>query len=149
MSLILVYSWAVVQCNAYARAHGLRPFSVYQGRWSAAIRDFEREIIPMCKFEGMALAPWGALGGGTINLSFHQDCSPGGLTIAIIGFFKSPSEGEKEGGRTLWLPGAKTESVSVVLDKIAKKKDVPITSVGLAYVMHKGKYRTVTTMASN
>lgn len=111
-------AWVVVQCNAYARAHGLRPFSVYQGRWSAAVRDFEREIIPMCKFEGMSLAPWGALGGG---------------------FFKSPSEGEKEGGRSLRLPGAE-EQVSVVLDKVAKKKGVPITSIGLAYVMHKGEH---------
>lgn len=109
-------AWVVVQCNAYARAHGLRPFSVYQGRWSAAIRDFEREIIPMCKFEGMSLAPWGALGGG---------------------FFKSPDT-EKEGGRTLNLPGAAVDKVSVVLDKVAKKKGVPITSIGLAYVMHKG-----------
>lgn len=36
------------------------------------------------------------------------------------------------------MPGAKTESVSVVLDKIAKAKGVPITSIGLAYVLHKG-----------
>ena len=112
-------AWVVVQCNAYARAHGLRPFSVYQGRWSAAIRDFEREIIPMCKYEGMALAPWGALGGG---------------------FFKSPGEEQQAGKRTLNLPGAKTDEVSIVLDKIAKKKGVPITSIGLAYVMHKAPY---------
>ena len=61
--------------------------------------------------------------------------------LTIVGFFKSPSEGEKEGGRTLNMPGAKTESVSVVLDKVAKKKGVPITSIGLAYVMHKGNLK--------
>lgn len=58
-------AWVVAQANSYARQHGLRPFSLYQGRWSAAERDFEREIIPMCKSEGMGLAPWGTLGGGT------------------------------------------------------------------------------------
>jgi len=41
------------------------------------------------------------------------------------GLFRSPDEG-KEG------------DVSVVLDRIAKNKGVPITSIGLAYVMHKG-----------
>jgi aryl-alcohol dehydrogenase-like predicted oxidoreductase len=56
--------WVVVQANCYAREHGLRQFSVYQGRWSAAERDFEREIIPMCRSEGMSIAPWGTLGGG-------------------------------------------------------------------------------------
>lgn len=57
-------AWVVVKCNEFARQRGLRPFSVYQGRWSAAERDLERDIIPMCKAEGMAIAPWGALGGG-------------------------------------------------------------------------------------
>ena len=57
-------AWCVVKCNAYAREHGLRPFSVYQGRWSAQARDFEREILPMCKDEGMAMAPWGVMGSG-------------------------------------------------------------------------------------
>jgi aryl-alcohol dehydrogenase-like predicted oxidoreductase len=37
---------------------------VYQGKWSIATRDFERDIIPMCKVEGMGFAPWGVLGGG-------------------------------------------------------------------------------------
>lgn len=37
---------------------------IYQGRWSAAARDIERDILPMCLTEGMAIAPWGALGQG-------------------------------------------------------------------------------------
>ncbi|KAI4178197.1 MAG: hypothetical protein L6R41_008497, partial [Letrouitia leprolyta] len=57
-------AWLVVKANAYARHHGLRPFSVYQGRWSAAERDFERDILPMCADQGMGLCPWGVLGGG-------------------------------------------------------------------------------------
>lgn len=57
-------AWIVVKANDYARAHGLRPFSVYQGRWNAGFRDLEREIIPMCRDQGMAIAPWAALGQG-------------------------------------------------------------------------------------
>jgi aryl-alcohol dehydrogenase-like predicted oxidoreductase len=55
-------AWVVSKCNEYARNHALRPFSVYQGRWSAANRDFEREILGMVRSEGMGVAPWGALG---------------------------------------------------------------------------------------
>lgn len=51
-------AWIVVKCNEYARQHGLTQFSVYQGHWSAAFRDMERDIIPMCEAEGMGLAPW-------------------------------------------------------------------------------------------
>ncbi|KAJ1555004.1 hypothetical protein HK405_003468 [Cladochytrium tenue] len=47
----------VSRANQYARDHGLSEFVVYQGRWSAADRDFERDIIPLAAAEGMALAP--------------------------------------------------------------------------------------------
>lgn len=57
-------AWIVSKANQYARDHGLRPFVVYQGLWSAANRDFERDIIPMCIDEGMGFAPWGPVGGG-------------------------------------------------------------------------------------
>lgn len=59
-------AWVVVKANMYARAHGLTPFSVYQGRWNAAYRDMEAEIIPMCQDQGMAVVPWAALGGGQL-----------------------------------------------------------------------------------
>lgn len=61
-------AWIVSRANEYARQNSLCQFSVYQGRWSAASRDFERDIIPMCQYEGMALAPWGALGGGAFKV---------------------------------------------------------------------------------
>lgn len=44
----------------------MTPFSVYQGRWHAAFRDMEAELIPMCEDQGMAIVPWAALGGGQL-----------------------------------------------------------------------------------
>lgn len=113
-------AWVVVKCNAYARQHGLRQFSVYQGRWSAAQRDFERDIIPMCRDEGMSIAPWGVLGGGS---------------------FKEKDLVLKDSGRNLESVNTGTaELVSEVLRKIAKEKGTLITSVALAYVLHKTPY---------
>jgi aryl-alcohol dehydrogenase-like predicted oxidoreductase len=115
-------AWLVVKANSYARQHGLRQFSLYQGRWSAADRAFEREIIPMCLSEGMALAPWGALGGGS---------------------FKTKEQRESGEGRKAFAPIAssgKEEKVSQVLEEIANKKGTVMTSVALAYVMHKSPY---------
>lgn len=110
-------AWVVSKANEYARNHGLRQFSVYQGNWNAANRDFERDIIPMCKAEGMGLAPWGALGGGA---------------------FKSEEQLKSQGaaGRRE-LQSEKQRAVSKVLESIAKRKNTAITSVALAYVMHK------------
>lgn len=104
----------------------MRPFVVYQGRWSAANRDFERDIIPMCRDEGMGIAPWGALGGGHFKTQAMRD------------------EMEKTGdkGRVPMRSNENAEKVSAVLEKIAKTKgaNIPITSIALAYVMHKTPY---------
>jgi aryl-alcohol dehydrogenase-like predicted oxidoreductase len=50
-----------------ARSRGLTPFSVYQGRWNAAYRDMEAELIPMCEDQGMAIVSWASLGGGHLQ----------------------------------------------------------------------------------
>ncbi|OLN87869.1 Norsolorinic acid reductase A 1 [Colletotrichum chlorophyti] len=111
-------AWVVSKANEYARNHGLRQFSVYQGRWSAASRDFEREIIPMARAEGMALAPWGSLGGGA---------------------FKSEEQRKSQEGRKIQASEEQIK-ISQVLEKIAKRKNTIITSIALAYVMHKAPY---------
>lgn len=114
-------AWIVSKANEYARAHGLRQFVVYQGRWSAAERDFERDILAMCAAEGMGLAPWGALGGGNFKSQKQREASKG--------------EGRNFGG-----PSEKQIKVSAVLEKLAERKGTAITSVALAYVMHKAPY---------
>lgn len=61
-------AWVVVKANAYARQHGLRPFSVYQGRFGAHVRDLERDIIPMCLDESMGIQVWGTMANGMSTL---------------------------------------------------------------------------------
>lgn len=58
--------------NAVARKNGLTPFSVYQGRWNAAYRDMESEIIPMCQDQGMGVLSWASLGGGQLTTSAQR-----------------------------------------------------------------------------
>ncbi|KGO75078.1 Aldo/keto reductase [Penicillium italicum] len=113
-------AWVVTKANAYAREHVLRPFSVYQGRYSAMMRDLERDIIPMARDEGMAIHPWGVLGSG---------------------YIRSPDAAPKEGGRqTPHVKTGREEQVSAALDIVAKRHEVPITSVALAYVLQKAPY---------
>lgn len=45
-------AWVVAKANAYAREHVLRPFSIYQGRYSAQARDLERDVIPCVETRG-------------------------------------------------------------------------------------------------
>jgi diketogulonate reductase-like aldo/keto reductase len=69
--------------------------------------------------EGMGIAPWGALGGG---------------------HFKSDAQRKEQEGRKLGEAGPEAIKISKVLEKIANEKKVQITSIALAYVMHKTPY---------
>ncbi|KAK6069028.1 norsolorinic acid reductase (aldo/keto reductase) [Seiridium cupressi] len=111
-------AWLVVKCNEYARFHGLTRFSVYQGRWSCAFRDFERDILPMCESEGLGITPWGVLGRGQ---------------------FKS-EEAYKVEGRNMGPQDARHRRLGEKLDQIAQRKNTVPTSIALAYILHKAPY---------
>ncbi|KAF8582509.1 aryl-alcohol dehydrogenase AAD14 [Ramaria rubella] len=119
-------AWIVSKANQYARDHALTPFVIYQGRWNVMIRDMERDIIPMCIDEGMAIAPWGAVGQGRFKS-------------------KDEIEGRKRSGeiiRSYYGEGqsALEEKVSAALEKVGKELDASITAVALAYCLQRCPY---------
>ncbi|PWY81698.1 Aldo/keto reductase [Aspergillus sclerotioniger CBS 115572] len=116
-------AWVVSKANQYARDHGMRQFAVYQGMWNAGMRDFEREIIPMCRDEGMALCPYGVLNQGR----FRTEAG-----------FKEREEDNP--GRNFIPTSEHDRRVSKVLEDVAGTKGVDLLHVALAYVMHKAPY---------
>ena len=70
---------------------------LYQGRWSAAARDLERDVLPMCRSEGMAIAPWGAIGQGHFQRKADMGKSKDGRSSATL------TENEKKVGRSVKL----------------------------------------------
>ena len=85
---------------------GKTPFSIYQGAWGILHRDLEREIIPMVRSEGMALAAFMVLGGGKIRTDAEEE--------------RRRATGEK--GREWHGPWERTEDerkVCTALEKVA------------------------------
>lgn len=116
-------AWIVAKANQYARDHGLRQFSVYQGMWNAALRDFEREIIPMCRDDGMAMCPYGVLNQGRFQTE--------------AGF----KEREKHNPGRNFIPLSEHDKqVSLALEGIANRKGTGLLNIALAYVMQKAPY---------
>ncbi|RFU27209.1 hypothetical protein B7463_g9136, partial [Scytalidium lignicola] len=117
-------AWVVSAANVYARDHGKTPFSIYQGRWNVMTRDFEREIIPMARNFGMALAPWDVLGQGKFQTK------------------KAMEERRKngEGLRSLHGPDQSDDQIrmSEALEKVASEHGIEsVTAIALAYVLAK------------
>jgi aryl-alcohol dehydrogenase-like predicted oxidoreductase len=111
----------VSKANQYAKDHGKTPFSIYQGKWSVLERSFERDIIPMARAEGLALAPWNVLGAGKIRSDAEEQ--------------RRRETGEK--GRMTsspnWERTEEERKVCLVLEEVAKEVGVEsITSGALA-----------------
>ncbi|EME47713.1 hypothetical protein DOTSEDRAFT_69607 [Dothistroma septosporum NZE10] len=117
-------AYIVSAANAYAKAHGKTQFSIYQGRWNIMIRDMEREIIPMARHWGMAIAPWDAIGGGKFQTK------------------KQLEERKKngEGLRSIFGPEQTEDQakISQALETVANEHGIESpTAIALAYVMSK------------
>lgn len=118
-------AWVVSAANTYARDHGKTPFSIYQGRWNIMKRDFEREIIPMARHFGMALAPWDVLGSGKFQTK------------------KAIEERKQRGEGLRSMLGANVqteeeEKMSAALEKVANEHGIEsVTAIALAYVLQK------------
>ncbi|KAF8920722.1 NADP-dependent oxidoreductase domain-containing protein, partial [Mucidula mucida] len=123
----------VCLANQYAKDHGKTPFVLYQGQWNVLDRSFEREIVPMARAQGMALAPWGVLAAGKLRSDEEEQ--------------KRKETGE--GGRAFlgsWERNEDEIKMSRALQKVATEVGAKsLTSIAIAYVMHKttGVFRII------
>ncbi|CAD6623213.1 BJ4_G0051870.mRNA.1.CDS.1 [Saccharomyces cerevisiae] len=120
-------AWVVSAANYYATSHGKTPFSIYQGKWNLLNRDFERDIIPMARHFGMALAPWDVMGGGRFQSK------------------KAMEERKKNGEGIRSFVGASEQTdaeikISEALAKVAEEHGTEsVTAIAIAYVRSKAK----------
>ncbi len=65
-------AWVVSQANTLADLRGWTSFSALQIEYSLLQRGAERDLFPMAKHFGMAVTPWGAIGGGVLTGKYLQ-----------------------------------------------------------------------------
>ncbi|KAL5525042.1 AAD14_6 [Sanghuangporus sanghuang] len=122
-------AWVVSAANQYAKMAYKTPFAIYQGSWNIIDRSFEREIIPMARSLGLALAPWNVLAAGRLRTDAEEE--------------RRIASGEK--GRTFvqpeWKRNENERKMSAALEKVAKEVGTEhITAVAIAYVLQKAPY---------
>jgi aryl-alcohol dehydrogenase-like predicted oxidoreductase len=87
------------------------------------MRDFERDVIPMYRDEGMGICAYGTLGQGRFQ------------SAASFAEREKANPGQK--GKALT---AHDKAISAVLEAVAERKGTSITNVALAYCMAKAPY---------
>jgi aryl-alcohol dehydrogenase-like predicted oxidoreductase len=59
--------WQLAKALGAAERRGWEPFVSLQPQYSLVCRDVERELLPLCREERLAVLPWSPLGGGLLT----------------------------------------------------------------------------------
>ena len=64
-------AWHTMKGLAHAQRHNQAQFVSAQMYYSIAGRDIEREVVPLCEDQGIAILPWSPLAGGLLSGKFE------------------------------------------------------------------------------
>jgi aryl-alcohol dehydrogenase-like predicted oxidoreductase len=66
-----MFAWQFVELQLTARQHGWTEFVSMQNHWNLIYREEEREMIPYCAANGIAVTPWSPLARGILAGSYR------------------------------------------------------------------------------
>lgn len=117
------FAWQLAKANDYARYNGLIEFVSIQGHYNLIAREEEREMVPFCHAEGIAMTPYSALAGG--RLAKRPGETSRRLEEDAYAKFKYDATAEQDAG-----------IISRVAE-LADKRGVSMTEISLAWLLTK------------
>ena len=61
------FAWQLAKANALARQEGFAQFVSVQSHYNLIFREEEREMVPLCREENIAMTPYSSLAGGRLS----------------------------------------------------------------------------------
>ena len=118
------YAWQLAKANALAEKEGFPKFISVQGHYNLIFREEEREMVPYCEEENIALTPYSALASGRLS----RLPGDGGTKRAE----------EDKFARFKYDATAEQDNVIIArASEIAEKRGVTMTEVSLAWLLTK------------
>jgi aryl-alcohol dehydrogenase-like predicted oxidoreductase len=118
------YAWQLMRALSISERKGWARFVSMQNHYNLLYREEEREMIPLCRAEGLGVIPWSPLARGV--LTRPREKTKGDTTRST-----SDPIAERLYKSTDW------EIVDVV-ERIANARGVPMAQIGLAWLLSKG-----------
>jgi aryl-alcohol dehydrogenase-like predicted oxidoreductase len=117
------FAWQLMKALSESEINGWARFVSMQPQYNLLYREEEREMIPLCHEEGIAILPWSPLGRGM--LTRPREKSKGETTRS-----DSDPYADKLYAQANW------EIVDIV-ERIAKQRGIPMAQVAMAWLLSK------------
>lgn len=117
-----MFAWQLLKALYTSDRLGLERFVSMQNLYNLLYREEEREMIPLCKEEGIAIIPWSPLARGFLAGEYKRD-----RAVENTRFF------EKDRLFTIL-----DYDIIETVEQMAKEKELKPAQVALAWLLHKG-----------
>lgn len=123
-----MWAWQFAKAQQVAKEHGWTRFVSMQNHYNLAYREEEREMIPLCRDQRVALIPWSPLARGFLSGNRRADDSEQGATRRA----KTDAYAHR------YYYRSSDFKVVQVLSRLAQKKGVSPATLAYAWLLHKG-----------
>jgi 1-deoxyxylulose-5-phosphate synthase len=120
-----MHAWQFAKALAISERHGWTRFVSMQNFVNLLYREEEREMLPLCRDQGIAVIPWSPLARGRLTRPWDQS------TARLE---------TDEFGRTLYArTGDADRKVAEAVGEVAQARGVPRAQIALAWVLQKAE----------
>ncbi|MCB1898846.1 aldo/keto reductase [Cognatazoarcus halotolerans] len=114
-----MFAWQFMMMLARQRELGLSRFVSMQNHYNLLYREEEREMLPLCRHEGIAVTPWSPLARGRLAGSQQNHTT----------------RAETDGFAQQWYDQARVDDAIVAaVGEVARQRGVPPAQVAIAWV---------------
>jgi aryl-alcohol dehydrogenase-like predicted oxidoreductase len=118
-----MHAWQFAKAQHVAERHGWMPFVSMQNHYNLLYREEEREMVPLCRDQGIGVIPWSPLARGRLARGPGQAATKRSETDRF--------------GRTLYSATEADRGVIAALDGVAKQRALPHAQVALGWLLQK------------
>lgn len=118
------FAWQIAKANEIAKANGWTPFVSVQGHHNLIFREEEREMVPYCQSENIAMTPYSSLASGRLSKAPNDTSS------------KRMQEDAYAKGK---YDATASQDLLIIqrVQELAEKKNVSMTEIALAWMFRK------------
>ena len=120
-----MWAWQFAKALHTSDRLGLERFKTMQNHYNLAYREEEREMIPLCRDEGIPILPWSPLGRGFLTGKYRRRAKPASIRYKTDAYL----------GKRYFRP--EDFDVAERLEEVAKEKGLKPAQLALAWLISK------------
>jgi aryl-alcohol dehydrogenase-like predicted oxidoreductase len=118
-----MYAWQLMKAQGVAEKHGWTRFVAMQNHYNLMYREEEREMLPLCREEKIAVVPWCSLAAGRLTRDWGAPTARSKIDEVSKNLYAATAELDRK--------------VVERLKDVAEKRRMPRAQVALAWLLQK------------